>query len=101
MVKFSDAEHSYEELEKMINRLIVEKLNDGQLSDCPLSLRDLKKIAETFEKSLRAAHHQRIKYHDNILEELEARSKQKMTDKILPENLKPDTPKSENEENNN
>lgn len=93
--------YSHEELEKMINRLIVEKLNDGQLSDCPLSLRDLKKIAETFEKSLRAAHHQRIKYHDNILEELEARSKQKMTDKILPENLKPDTPKSENEENNN
>lgn len=85
-------EYSQEELEKLINRLIVEKLNDGQLSECPLSMKDLKIIAATLEKSLRAAHHQRIKYHDNILEELENRSKQKIIpdDKVLPENLKTD-----------
>ncbi|MBQ2644843.1 HDIG domain-containing protein [bacterium] len=91
-------EYSPEALEKMINKLIVEKLNDGQLSDCPLSLRDLKTIAETLGNSLRAAHHQRIKYHDNILEELEHRSKQKIIpdDKILPENLKQDNDKKNN-----
>ncbi len=97
-------EYSQEELEKKINKLLIDKLNDGQLADCPLSLRDLKTIAETLSKSLRAIHHQRIKYHDNILEELESRAKQKNSsnDKILPENLKPDTqtqenPKAENE----
>lgn len=85
-------EYSQEELEALINKLIVDKLNDGQLSDAPLTLHDLKIIAETFEKSLRAAHHQRIKYHDNIIDELENRSKHKSESqsKILPENLKPD-----------
>lgn len=94
-------EYSQEELEKLINRLIVEKINDGQLVDCPLSLKDLKIIAETFMNTLRAAHHQRIKYHENILEELENRSKQQKIipdDKILPDNLKSDTPT--NNENN-
>ena len=88
-------EYSQEGLETFINKLIVEKLNDGQLSECPLSLKDLKIIAETFGKSLRAIHHQRIKYHDNILEELENRAKTNVipTDKILPENLKPDNEK--------
>ena len=92
-------EYSQEELEKFINRLIVEKLNDGQLSDCALTLKDLKVIAETLSKTLRAAHHQRIKYHDNILEELENRSKQQKIipdDKILPENLSSDDEKSDN-----
>lgn len=96
-------EYSQDELERIINKLLVEKLNDGQLSDCPLSLKDLKMIAETLGKSLRAIHHQRIKYHDNILEELENRSKQKVVpdDKVLPENLKPDTPKENNENTQN
>ncbi|MCR5261352.1 MAG: HDIG domain-containing protein [Candidatus Gastranaerophilales bacterium] len=91
-------EYSQEELERMINKLIVEKLNDGQLSECPLSMKDLKAIAEALGKSLRAAHHQRIKYHDNIIEELENRSKQKVIpdDKVLPENLKKDDKKDEN-----
>jgi len=82
-------EYSQEELETLINKLIVDKLNDGQLSEAPLTLHDLKIIAETFGKSLRAAHHQRIKYHDNIIDELENRSKNKSEqNKILPENLK-------------
>ena len=48
----------------MINKIITDKLNDGQLSDSPLTLNDLKTIAQTLNKSLRAAHHQRIKYND-------------------------------------
>lgn len=84
-------EYSQEELETLINKLIVSKLNDGQLSESPLTFHDLKIIAETFEKTLRAAHHQRIKYHDNILDELEIRSRYKSeTNKILPENIKSD-----------
>lgn len=84
-------EYSQEELESLINKLIVDKLNDGQLSEAPLTLHDLKIIAETLGKSLKAVHHQRIKYHDNILDELENRSKHKaeIQNKILPENLKP------------
>lgn len=75
-------EYSKEELEKLINKIILERLNDGQLSDCPLSLHDLKIIAESIGKTIRASHHQRIKYHDNILEELERRAGNKQKEKI-------------------
>ena len=59
---------SEESVEKMINKIITDKLNDGQLSDSPLTLKDIQTIAQTLNKSLRAAHHQRIKYND--IEEL-------------------------------
>ena len=55
---------SDESVDAMINKIIIDKLNDGQLSDSPLTLRDLKTIAQALNKSLRAAHHQRIKYND-------------------------------------
>ncbi len=69
--------HSQEEVEAMIDKLITERLNDGQLSDSPLTLKDLKTISATFSRILRAAHHQRIKYHENILDELENKVKSK------------------------
>ena len=69
--------HSQEEIETMINKIISDRLNDGQLADSPLTLKDLKVIAATFSRILRAAHHQRIKYHENIIQELENKSKTK------------------------
>jgi putative nucleotidyltransferase with HDIG domain len=79
-------EHSQEEIDSMINQIIQSKLNDGQLSDSPLTLNDLKTIANALSKNLRAAHHQRIKYHENIIQELEEKAmKKKFTapDKII------------------
>lgn len=64
-------EHSQEELEKLCDKLILDRLNDGQLSDSPLTLKDLKTITQAFVRTLRATHHQRIKYHENIVKELE------------------------------
>ena len=52
-------------------------MNDGQLSDSPLTLKDLKTIAAALSKNLRAAHHQRIKYHENIIQELEEKALKK------------------------
>ena len=46
-------------------------MNDGQLSDSPLTLKDLKIIAETFAKILRGMQHNRIKYQENLPEEVE------------------------------
>lgn len=70
-------DHSQEELDSMINKIIQTKLNDGQLSDSPLTLKDLKTIAAALSKNLRAAHHQRIKYHENIIQELEEKALKK------------------------
>lgn len=70
-------DHSQEELDSMINSIIQTKLNDGQLTDSPLTLKDLKTIAAVLSKNLRAAHHQRIKYHENIIQELEEKAMKK------------------------
>ncbi len=60
-----------EEIENIIDKIIVERLNDGQLSDSPLTLKDLKIIATTFNRILRGMQHNRIKYHEDIVHELD------------------------------
>lgn len=60
-----------EEIENMINKIIVERLNDGQLSDSPLTLKDIKTIAATFSRILRGMQHNRIKYQENVAAEFQ------------------------------
>lgn len=67
---------SNEEIDAIINKIIKERLNDGQLSDSPLTLKDLKTIAETFSRMLRGMHHKRIKYHNDLVQELDKNNKQ-------------------------
>ena len=62
---------SNEEIDAIIAKIIKERLNDGQLEDSPLTLKDLKIIAETFSRILRGMHHKRIKYHDELVQELD------------------------------
>ena len=60
-----------EEIDAIIEKIIKERLNDGQLEDSPLTLKDLKTIAETFSRMLRGMHHKRIKYHNDLVQELD------------------------------
>ena len=74
-----------EEIEAIINKIIVERLNDTQLADSPLTLRDIKTIAATFSRILRGMQHNRIKYQENIVEEF---NKNKINmGKVLDEDL--------------
>ena len=66
---------SNEEIDAIIDKIIKERLNDGQLSDSPLTLKDLKTIAETFSRMLRGMHHKRIKYHNDLVQELDNSNK--------------------------
>ena len=75
-----------DEIENIIDKIIVERLNDGQLSDSPLTLKDLKVIAMTFSRVLRGMQHNRIKYQENIDEELNT-NKIEMPNVILDEDL--------------
>ena len=75
-----------EEIENIIDKIIVERLNDGQLADSPLTLNDLKVIAQTFSRVLRGMQHNRIKYQENIAEEF-AKNKIEMPNKILDEDF--------------
>ena len=73
-----------EEIDIMIDKIIVERLNDGQLSDSPLTLSDIKTIAATFSRILRGMQHNRIKYQENLPEEFQ---KINMPAKLLDEDL--------------
>ena len=62
---------SNEKIDAIIEKIIKERLNDGQLSDSPLTLKDLKVIGETFSRMLRGMHHKRIKYHNDLVQQLD------------------------------
>lgn len=49
-------------IEAFIEKLIRGKIEDGQLSDSPLTLSDIDKISEAFINSLNGAFHDRIEY---------------------------------------
>lgn len=49
-------------IEEMVNNLIKERLNDGQLDNCDLTLKDINKIRNSFVKVLLSIYHQRIEY---------------------------------------
>ena len=75
-----------EEIENIIDKIIVERLNDGQLADSPLTLKDLKVIAMTFSRILRGMQHDRIKYQEDFAKEFE-KNKIEIPNKILDEDL--------------
>ncbi|MBQ8168650.1 hypothetical protein IJZ97_04450 [bacterium] len=75
-----------EEIENIIDKIIIERLNDTQLADSPLTLHDLKVIAATFSRILRGMQHNRIKYQENLDEEFE-KNKIVMPSKLLDEDL--------------
>ncbi len=51
-----------EKIRERINQLVRSKLDDGQLSDSPLSLRDIEGVCEAFAQQLRGVYHERIEY---------------------------------------
>jgi hypothetical protein len=53
---------SPEEVEKAIRDLVRQKLNDGQLANSELSIKDLDTIVASFARVLKSAHHERIPY---------------------------------------
>lgn len=78
-----------EEIEQIIDKIIVERLNDGQLSDSPLTLKDIKTIASTFVRILRGMQHNRIRYHEDIVQEFDKTkiNMQKMPDMFIDKEL--------------
>ncbi len=86
-----------DEIENMINRIITERLNDGQLSDSPLTLKDIKIIAVTFNRILRGMQHDRIKYQQlNDLDEVKIKSSLRL---VLKKSLKTYSKKKQQQKN--
>ncbi|MEE9178900.1 MAG: HDIG domain-containing metalloprotein, partial [Acidimicrobiia bacterium] len=59
---FQTEEPTPDAIEKVVNRVMDEKLEDGQLSESPLTLGELTKIRAAFLESLVGHYHQRIAY---------------------------------------
>ena len=61
-------------IEAMINKIIKDRIDDGQLDECPLTLAELKKIVGTVDGNsgmlsvLRGIYHIRIEYPDKQIE---------------------------------
>ncbi len=51
-----------EDVRHLVRKIINEKFIDGQLDECPLTLRDLHKIQESFVQNLLAIFHTRVSY---------------------------------------
>ncbi|MGA8039941.1 MAG: HDIG domain-containing metalloprotein [Acidimicrobiia bacterium] len=59
---FQTEEPTPEAIEKVVNRVVDEKMNDGQLSESPLTLAEVSQIRSAFLDSLVGHYHQRIAY---------------------------------------
>ncbi|MEX0865508.1 MAG: HDIG domain-containing metalloprotein [Acidimicrobiia bacterium] len=59
---FQTEEPTPDAIEKVVNRIIDEKVEDGQLSESPLTLGELSLIRKAFLDSLVGHYHQRIAY---------------------------------------
>jgi len=58
----SSPDHSPERIDALVDEVISERVAEGQLDDCDLTLRDLKTVAESFKVTLRGVYHPRLEY---------------------------------------
>ena len=87
-----------EEIEAVIEKIVQERLRDGQFSDSPLTLKDIKVIKTTFNRILRGMQHNRIKYQEaNLAQEFDKNKVNATFDKDLEEKIK----QLENKQNDN
>jgi putative nucleotidyltransferase with HDIG domain len=65
--------HDEPAIRAMVNRIIHERLDDGQFDECDLTLRDLERIREAFVAQLLGMYHRRVEYPQNKIVEIESR----------------------------
>lgn len=68
----SSRDRSPERIDALVEAVISERLAEGQLDSCELTLRDLKVIGESFKATLRGVYHPRVEYPPPVDREKEA-----------------------------
>ena len=58
------SEPTPDKVESLIRKLIRDKMEDGQLDNCPLTIRDIKAIGTAFSAAIGGIFHERVKYPD-------------------------------------
>lgn len=72
------------DIENMVRKILREKLEDGQLDEVDLTLRQLETIGGVFVRSLAGIFHPRIDYPETVLKEIEGRREDGGNRKQLP-----------------
>lgn len=57
------------QMEELIDKLFKQRIDDGQFDNCPITMKELRKVRETFVRVLMGIQHQRINYQDKIMKE--------------------------------
>jgi membrane-associated HD superfamily phosphohydrolase len=55
-------DHSREAIDRLVENIVRQRLEEGQFDDCDLTLRDLTRIKESFVTLLTGIYHPRIPY---------------------------------------
>lgn len=58
----SISEPTQENIKNMIEKIVNDKISDGQLKNSPISFKDIEVIKESFLKTLKGIYHERIEY---------------------------------------
>ncbi len=64
------------QVEERVDKIIKQRIDDNQFSECTITFQDIQVIRETFIRILRGIQHNRIEYQQNILQELGKKSAQ-------------------------
>jgi len=81
--------NSSEEIDKLVRKIINDKLSQGELDDSELTLQDLKNIRAAFVKTLQGVFHPRVKYPEPL---------KQAANKVKKEEPKPTAKKAEQKE---
>ena len=60
---------SPEALDSLVERVVTERMTEGQLNECDLTLRDIERIKAVFKSALRGIYHPRVQYPTPAAEE--------------------------------
>ena len=60
------------DIEGLVDGIFAERLAEGQLDECDITMRELQQVARSFKSTLRAVYHPRIEYPQPSAEELAA-----------------------------
>lgn len=58
----ANSDKSNETIEKLVRNLIKSKIDDGQLSECNITLEEIEKVTKAFLNVIRGIYHERIQY---------------------------------------
>lgn len=58
------------QVEERIDKIIQQRVEDGQFDNCPITFKDLNAIKQVFVRVLRGIQHSRIEYQQNMMREL-------------------------------